>query len=203
MIYRLQRALFLRPRERLYELLALQEADCRGGLVLDGTAEGVFDRRTINGYLADLEGRGLLVREDEARGERFRLTEAGRRRLHYLLVDYVGELARLHESAREILRRSLAPLSLAGVRRVAFYPHSETAEVAFSVLESLALELVAVVDDSPEKWEMPFHHVRVRPPADLVEIRPDAIVITSSLFEERIVAKITSMRLDGVRIHTL
>ena len=123
--------------------------------------------------------------------------------MHYLLVDYVNDLAALHEGARDILRRSLAPLSLGGIRRVAFYPHGETAEVAFSVLESLDLELVGIVDDSPRKWELMFHHLRVRPPTELPQIRPEAVVVTTTLFEERIVKRVRSMALDGVRIHTL
>src|SRR2546428_5315006 len=70
-IYRLHRAAFLRPRERLYQLLALQAADRRDGLKLDG-ADSVFDRRTITGYVGDLERRGLLVRDQGTREERFR-----------------------------------------------------------------------------------------------------------------------------------
>jgi hypothetical protein len=201
-MFRLHRSQFLRPRERLYELLALQEA-ARGGIFPEGPTDSVFDRRTIVGYLTDLEGRGLLAGTGESAPRRLRLTDAGRRRLHYLLVDYVRELATLNESARQILRRSLAELSLAGVRRVAFYPHGETAEVTFAVLESLGVELVAIVDDSPLKWDTPFHHLRVRPSADLAVVRPEAVIVTTSAFEEQIVARITAMQLGGVRIHTL
>jgi len=202
-IHRLQRSRFLRPRERLYELIALEAAEGGGPASLSVAAEGLMDRRTLSGYLAELEARGLLDRIGDGAARGYRLTEAGRRRLHYLLVDYVNELAALHQSAWDILRRSLAPLSLAGARRVAFYPHGETAEVAYGVLQSLDLELVAIVDDSPRKWDLPFHHLRVRPPEDLVRIRPEAVVVTTSLFQEHIVARIRAMELDGVRIQTL
>jgi DNA-binding PadR family transcriptional regulator len=203
MIHGLHRSGFLRPRERLRELIALEEAERGGGIALHGAAESLFDRRTVAGYLSELENRGLLARDENDDRRPYRLTEAGRRRLHYLLVDYVNELAALHESARDILRRSLAPLSLAGVRRVVFYPHSETAEVAYSVLESLELDLVGIVDDSPRKWETAFHDLRVKPPTELPGMRPDAVIVTTSLFEDSVVAKIRTLALDGVRIHTL
>jgi hypothetical protein len=203
MIHRLHRSGFLRPRERLRELIALEEAERGGGIAVQGAAESLFDRRTMTAYLAELESRGLLARNGNGDRGCYRLSEAGRRRLHYLLVDYVNELGALHESARDILRRSLAPLSLAGVRRVVFYPHGETAEVAYSVLDSLDLELVGIVDDSPRKWETAFHDLRVKPPSELPGMRPDAVIVTTSLFEEHVVAKIGTLALDGVRIHTL
>ena len=203
MIHQLHRTGFLRPRERLYELIALEQVERGGGTALDGASESLLDRRTIAGYLGALELRGLLTRDVSGERTSFRLTESGRRRLHYLLVDYVNELSVLHESARDLLRRSLAPLSLGGVRRVAFYPHGETAEVAFSVLSSLDLELVGIVDDAPRKWDMAFHHTRVRPPRELPSMRPEAIVVTTSVFEQRVVANVRALALDGVRIHTL
>lgn len=202
MIHRLHRSRFLRPRDRLYELIALERAERGGGIPLDEATESLLDRRTVAGYLAELQARGLLAREIGGGRGCYRLTDAGRLRLHYLLVDYVNELAALHESARDILRRSLAPLSLTGVRRVAFYPHGETAEVAFAVLAQLDLELVAIVDDSPRKWGLPFHGLRVQPPDDLSRMQPEAVVVTSSLFQDRIVSRIRALTLGGVRIHT-
>ena len=55
MIHRLHRSQFLRPRERLYELITLQEAE-RGGISVQGAAEPLFDRRTIAGYLEETTG---------------------------------------------------------------------------------------------------------------------------------------------------
>lgn len=205
MLHKLHRSEFVRPRERLYELLTLQAADSPEGLRLDGGSELLLDQRTLAGYVTDLRERGLLERASAAPdsgGARLQLTEAGRDRLHYLTVDVVRELAALHEGARDLLRRKLVPLALDGARRIAFYPFGETAEVAHSVLAPLDLELVAIVDDAPEKWNLRFHGLRVQPPAALREVRPDAVVVTTAVFRDRILARLTDMQLAGVRLQT-
>jgi hypothetical protein len=203
-LHRLHRSEFVRPRERLYELLTLQEADSRDGLRLDGGSEILLDQRTLAGYVADLRARGLLERVSEELndGVRLRLSEAGRDRLHYLTVDVVRELAALHEGARDLLRRKLVPLALDGARRVAFYPFGETAEVAHSVLPGVDLELVAIVDDAPDKWNLRFHGLRVQPPSVLLEVKPDAVIVTTAVFRDRILGRLREMQLPGVRLQT-
>lgn len=202
MLHDLQRSGFLRPRERLYELLTLQQAESRDGLAIDSANDALLDQRTLAGYVADLESRGLLDRAERDGVRRLQLTEAGRRRLHFLIVDFAGELAGLQLAARELLRRSLIPLALDGIRRVAFYPFGETAEAAFTAMDGLDFDLVAIVDDAPTKQQVRFHHLRVQPPAILETIVPDAVIVTTAVFQDRIVARLESMSLPGTRIHT-
>jgi hypothetical protein len=202
-LFQLRRAEFLRPRWRLNELLALESVEVAGGRFDSLPLDDAFDRRTFSGYLSDLREQGLLERADEEDTGSLRLTDSGRKRLNYLLVDFMREMIQLHGAAEDILRRRLISLPLEGVHRVAFYPFSETAEVAFSVLESLDLELVGVVDDSPSKWGLQFHHLTVRPPSSLKALQPDAIVITTSIFRDEIFAKLEVMDLGDVKIQGL
>lgn len=202
MLHDLQRSGFLRPRERLYELLTLQQADSREGLVVDRSNDALLDQRTLAGYVSDLESRSLLERVGRNGEARLHLTEAGRRRLHFLLVDFARELAGLHTAARELLRRSLIPLALDGVRRVAFYPFGETAEAAFTAMDGLGFDLVAIVDDAPTKQDLRFHHLRVQSPAVLEDLALDAVIVTTAVFQDRIVARLRGMSLVGARIHT-
>lgn len=202
MLHRLQRSTFVRPRERLYELLALQQADTLEGAEGDTSTESVLDHRTLSAYLAELVQRGLLEWQDEERS-RLRLTDAGRQRLHYLLVDYVRELGQLYEGARQVFHQRLVDLAMQGVERVAFYPFGETAEVAYNSLEPLGLKLVAIVDDSPAKWDVRFHGLRVRPPSVLAEVKPDAVVVTTTVFQDRIVERLRGFALPDVRIQLL
>jgi hypothetical protein len=201
--FRLHRSTFLRPRERLYELLALHEADTPSGVAWDRRVGTVLDRRTLAGYMEALVERGLLESVPDAGGDCLRLTEAGRRRLRYLLVDYVRELHQLFESAHDLLRRSLAELALRGARRVAFYPASETAEVAAALLQPLGMELIAVVDDAPDRWGTSFLGVRVQPPAVLCDVRPDAIVIATAVFQDAIVERVRHLGLGDTPVHVL
>jgi DNA-binding MarR family transcriptional regulator len=202
-LHRLQRSSFLRPRERLYELLTLHQADSREGLALESGQEAMLDQRTIAGYVADLEDRSLLERTTDGSNPRFRLTATGRRRLHLLIVDLARELEGLSDAARELLRRSFVPLALEGVRRVAFYPFGETAEVAFTAMEGLGFDLVAIVDDAENKQGLRFHGMRVESPDMLKERAPEVVIVTTAAFQDLIVAKLRAMQLDRVRIHTL
>jgi hypothetical protein len=201
-LHDLHRSDFLRPRERLYELLTLQQAESRDGLTVDDASDALFDRRTLAGQLVDIESRGLLERSECDGRTQLRLTESGRRRLHFLLVDFVREAAGLHTAALELLRRSLIPLALAGVQRVAFYPFGETAESAFAALDGLGFDLVAIVDDAPAKHDLRFHNLRVRAPDVLRELAPDAVIVTTAVFQDQIVDRLRLMNLAGTRIHT-
>lgn len=203
MLHKLHRSSFLRPRERLYELLALYQADARQGLALEAGPEAMLDQRTLAGYVANLEERNLLDRAKDSTDGRYRLTEAGRRRLHLLIVDLARELGGLHDAARELLRRSFVPLALEGVRRVAFYPFGETAEAAFSAMDGLGFELVAIVDDAESKQGLRFHGLRVEAPDVLRERAPEVVVVTTAVFEDLIAARLQAMQLEHVRIHTL
>lgn len=200
MFFDFRRTGFLRPRDRLYELLALQhfaEGDDAAG---DATTDGTFDRRTLKGYAEALRAGGFIA--EDAAG-RLAVTEAGKSRARYLLVDYMRELKRLREGARDILRRSLAPLALAGVKRVAFYPMSETAEVAVEVLNSLGLELVAVIDDAPEKQGSRFRDLRIEPLDALRSSGAEAVIVTTAVFREKVTARLNALQITGLRVHEL
>lgn len=203
MLHKLHRSSFLRPRERLYELITLSQADSREGLALDTGPEALLDQRTLAGYLADLEERQLIERTQQGADTRFRVTTAGRRRLHVLTVDLVRELAGLNNAARELLRRSFIPLALEGIRSVAFYPFGETAEAAFEAMEGLGFDLVAIVDDSVGKQGLRFHGHRVESPEMLRVCRPEAVIVTTTVFQDLIVERLCAMQLENVRIHAL
>jgi hypothetical protein len=184
----------------MYELLVLLQAETPDGIARERSRDDPWlDRRALTGYTATLVEAGLLV--GEGQGSTFRLTEAGRRRLRSLMVDYVRELRNLTDGANDMLRRSLVALALEGVVRVAFFPFSETADVAAGVLPSLGLELVAVVDDDPARWGMRFHGLRVQSPDVLRDVQLDGIIITTAVFQDPIMRRIRELGLGDVRVH--
>lgn len=202
MLHRLNRSSFLRPRERLYELITLYQAEASDGLRLESGPEAMLDQRTVAGFVADLEERALITRAEGEAG-RYRLTTAGRRRLHLLMVDLERELTGLHDAARELLRRTFVPLAIEGIRRVAFYPFGETAEAAYTAMEGLGFELVGIVDDSEGRQGLRFHGLRVEAPSTLVALAPEAVIVTTAVFQDRILARLAELPLAGVRVHTL
>jgi hypothetical protein len=203
MLHSLQRSAFLRPRERLYEMLALQQLAVG---VHDGAPTGserLADRRTMAGHLQELLQRGLIISTNNADRVQYALTDAGKRRLRMLTIDLARELESLQDATRAMIRADLVPLALDGVQRVVFYPFGETAEMAYTVVTGLGLEVVGIVDDSPRKWGVRFHGLQVLPAATLPSLAPDAVLVTSAVFQEAILTKLKALPLEGVRIHML
>ncbi len=203
MLHSLQRSVFLRPRERFHELLALQQIAIG---VRDGAQPGndrLADQRTMAGHLQELLQRGLVAASDTADGVSYTLTDTGRKRLRMLTVDLARELESLQEATRSMVRATLVPLALEGVQRVVFYPFGETAEMAYAVVAGLGMDVIGIVDDSPRKWGARFHGLQVQPAAALPSLAPDAVLVTSAVFQEAILTKLAAMPLDGIRIHVI
>ncbi len=203
MLHSLQRSAFLRPRERLYEMLALQQLALG---VHDGAAAGserIADQRTMAGHLQELLQQGLVVATNTVDRAEYALTDAGKRRLRMLTIDLARELESLQDATRAMIRAALVPLALDGVRRVVFYPFGETAEMAYTVVTGLGLDVVGIVDDSPRKWGVRFHGLQVLPATTLPSLAPDAVLVTSAVFQEAILTKLRALPLEGVRIHIL
>ncbi|MDE2038829.1 MAG: hypothetical protein KGO96_11900 [Elusimicrobia bacterium] len=195
---------FLRPRPALQELSALLEIRSLGVLGIDpqrtpgadgwrGDLGAAFlDTLVESGWLERLEC-GVYRHE-------YRLNAAGQQRLRYLLVDYFQELLRLSGMARQLLRLKLVELYAQGARRVAFYPASETAEVAHSALEGTGLSLGMVVDDDDSKWGSKFHDMEIEPPSALSPERVDTVLITTCAFEKAVLARLEPAKAKGLRV---
>ena len=203
MLHSLQRSAFLRPRERFHELLALQQISVG---IPDGAPTGtdrLADRRTMAGHLQELVQRGLVVVTEGADSVSYTLSDSGRTRLRMLTVDLARELEALQEATRALIRGPLVALALEGVRRVVFYPFGETAEMAYAVVLGLGMEVIGIVDDSPRKWGVRFHDLQVQPAAVLTSLAPDAVLVTSAVFQDAILTRLADMPLDGIRVHVI
>ncbi len=184
-------------------MLALQQLALG---VHDGAAAGserIADQRTMAGHLQELLQQGLVVATNTVDRAEYALTDAGKRRLRMLTIDLARELESLQDATRAMIRAALVPLALDGVRRVVFYPFGETAEMAYTVVTGLGLDVVGIVDDSPRKWGVRFHGLQVLPATTLPSLAPDAVLVTSAVFQEAILTKLRALPLEGVRIHIL
>ena len=73
-----------------------------------------------------------------------------------------------------------------GVKRVVFYGVSEEMEVAYVTLQGTNMELVAIVDDNDELKGKNILGREVKDPGELLNVRADAILITSIQDGEKI-----------------
>ena len=197
------RVSFLKPSSLLFELLVLSEIEKSGfKLEKSGAFEGI-EKTMVHAYTEDLAEKGLVKEVEEKGHGRYLLTKEGEARKRYLLVDYLNELIYLQNQAKEIFRKRFAEIYLKGVRRIAFYPAGETAEVASKALYDSGLELILVVDDDSDKWGMEFGDLKIDPPRAIHEIKPDAVVITTCVFQPQVMENIKQLGVDDIQVFTL
>lgn len=201
MLHELQRSRFIRPREPLQELLALQHVALSYDSNSASAQDRLVDRRTLAGQLAALHERGFLRLLTEP--ARYELTDDGRVRLQMLTVDFARELAALRAGTLEMLRAAAVPLVLDGVRRLVLYPFGETTEIAFEAVDALGLEVIGIVDDAPAKWGVRFRGLAVQSSAWLATCDTDAVLVTSALFRREILERTRTLVRPGVRVHAL
>jgi hypothetical protein len=196
-------AQFIRPTALLYELAILSEIGS-GYAIEAATPFASVDEGARHAFWANLLERGLIeVMFDSRGGPTYRITTAGEQRLTHLLVDFLRELHGLADVAATHFRRRFAAMYVEGVRRVAFYPIGETAQAAVLELARTGLTLVAAIDDDDRRWGEPFGGIRIAGRDALAAAAPDAVVITTPVFQDAIRRRIEEAGVAGLRVHSL
>ena len=194
---------FLKPTPQLYELLVLSEIVKREYVPTESRSMLDLENTMLEAYLSDLAEKGYVELIENNYGKKHCITDAGRQRRRYLLVDYVNELISLHNKAKGIFKERLTEVYLKGIRNVAFYPAGETAELAYSVLNESGLRLTIVVDDDAGKWGMDFHELKIEDPSKIAGVQVDAVIITTCTFQTQVIERLTKMGIDEKHILTL
>lgn len=192
MMFEIHNTNFLKASELVHELLVLQQI--KAGRGIDGSSLPTHRlvREVVVRCLERLRA-GDMITGGSNPGQPLALTEAGERQMRILLVDYLRELTGLYNEVRVDFQHRLTKFYMSGVRRVAFYPVSDTAEVVHSALQGSGLTLVAVVDDDPSLWGATFHGLIVQQPTTLSKIDVDGVICTTAAFESQIRAKILAL----------
>lgn len=186
MMFEIHRAQFLKASELLQELIVLQQIQSGNSLARSPVANNELTAATVRGHLARLENAGLLESRQEGLETVLELNVAGAQQLRVLMVDYMRELMLLHGEMIGAFRKKLAEFYMRGIRRVAFYPVGDTAEVVYLALQASGLSLELVVDDDPLLWGSKFHELPVKASSALAEVQIDGIILTTSVFEDAI-----------------
>lgn len=165
------------------ELQILEELDGKGNVSQRRLAELVgASPGTVNRHLRRMVEEGLLrVVDRGVRPYAYRLTDQGRRRRRRLAHrHYRSVLMEVQEMKARIGSR-LRELKANGADRVVFYGAGAVMEAAWPLAREAGLEVVAVVDDDPEKQGERVESVTVRAPETIEGLEADAVVITSLL----------------------
>lgn len=200
MMFEIHNTRFLKPSGLVQELLVLQQIKS-GGLV---GGQALPTHRIAREELATCLERlkaGEMVVGGESSSPEMALTEEGEKQMRILLVDYIRELTALYNEVIVVFQHKLAEYYMAGVRRVAFYPASDTAEVVYAALQGSGLSLEAVVDDDPSLWGASFHGLTIQAPATLANTAVEGVICTTAVFEKQIRENIAT--LPGLRARVL
>lgn len=193
MMYEIHRARFLKASELLQELLVLRQIQSGTPPSRGPLANSELTDASWRSHLARLQETGLVQCRQEGTETVPGLTSTGEQQLRVLTVDYMRELVALHGEMIGIFRKKLAEFYLGGVRRIAFYPVGDTAEVVYLALQGSGLALQLVVDDDPLLWGSMFHELPVSEPARLKVADIDAVILTTSVFEPAVRQRLETM----------
>lgn len=200
MMFEIHNTRFLKPSDLVNELLVLQQI--KSGAMIDGQALPTHRlaradmasclERLKAGEMVSANGNGLPS-----------LTPEGEKQIRVLLVDYIRELMLLYNEVIVVFQSKLTAYYMDGVRRVAFYPVSDTAEVVYAALQGTGLSLVAAVDDDPSLWGSAFHELTVQSPAILAGSGVEGVICTTAVFEKQIQEKMAALHGLRARVLTL
>ncbi len=141
----------------------------------------------VNNYVKELQKQELItITGNTNRTREYYLTERGRDELLSLLISYSAEIIRLYGEAKEEIVRRLHQIREEGVRNVALFGASSTAEVVSAGINEVQLKVVGIVDSDQKKQGGRFWGLVVQPPEALKDMDVDAVVVTSFGRQEEI-----------------
>ena len=91
---------------------------------------------------------------------RYLITPQGILEKTRLTYEFIHYSLQLYDRVRRFLREQLAILTQIGYRRVLLYGPGELAEIAFLTIREMGVELVGVVDQTPDREQFLGHPVR-------------------------------------------
>jgi len=199
---------FLKPTEHLRSLQLLEEISKDSAVSQRrlsqrlGVALGV-----TNACLKKMINKGLV----KAKGINHKriayyLTPKGFSEKTKLTYHFLEHTIRYYSTLKNSISAKLSSLSQAGHRRIICYGAGEVMEVAFIILNETDLEIaiLAVVDDDKDKHGRKIFGLMVQHPEIIKEMKPDALLISSIRYKDKILRRLNSDReLSGINIYAL
>ena len=199
---------FLKPTEHLRSLQLLEEiskdssASQRKLSQRLGVALGV-----TNACLKKMVNKGLV----KAKGINHKriayyLTPRGFSEKTKLTYHFLEHTIRYYSNLKNNINAGLVLLSKAGQRRIVCYGAGEVMEVAFIILNEINQELMVlgIVDDNRDKQGKTMFGLEVQHPQIIKELKPDAVLITSIKYKDRIMRNLNNNReLTGINFYSL
>ncbi len=199
---------FLKPTEHLRSLQLLEEIAKDSSVSQRklsqrlGVALGV-----TNACLRKMINKGLI----KAKGINHKriayyLTPKGFSEKTKLTYHFLQHTIRYYSALKDNISTKLSHLSRNGHRRIICYGAGEVMEVAFIILNEINMELVVlgIVDDNKGKQGKRMFGFEVQHPQTIKGLKPDAILVTSIKYKDRIIRNLNNNReLTGINFYSL
>lgn len=182
---------FLSPTEKIKKLLLLEQIEKNSDVTQAKLAEYIYSAPSmVNNYIKILEKEGLLIkRKNSKRNVQYLITKKGLDKKNYLLVTFMNELIELYNLTKENIELFIKKMEVQGIKNVVFYGAGETAKVIIKVLKDMSdisIKLLFLVDDDEIKQAKILEGYHIYNPSKLEEIKFDAVIITSCVYEKEI-----------------
>ena len=185
---------FLKPTEDLRNLQLLEEisrdsnASQRKLSERLGVALGV-----TNACLKKMANKGQIkIKGINHKRISYFLTPEGfteKARLTYHFLEYT---VHYYIDLKRNLAEKLDSISRQGVKRAVFYGAGDVMEVAFVISHEADIELLGIIDDDKAKQGTKKFNFTIGGPETIKGLDPDAIIITSMRYKDKIIDKINA-----------
>ena len=197
---------FLKPTEHLRNLQLLEEISQDSAVSQRklssslGVALGV-----TNACLKKMIRKGhIKVKGINHKRIAYYLTPEGFTEKTRLTYHFLQHTVSYYKNLKQKVTSKLDLISSSGAKRIVFYGAGEVMEVAFICLQESNLKLLGIIDDFGNKQERRIFSVTVKPKEALIELNPEAVLITTIRYKDRIFDAIKKdKRLSKISVYKL
>jgi DNA-binding MarR family transcriptional regulator len=147
----------------------------------------VMSSSMVNNYIKQLRRDNLITIEGKTnRTLSYHLTSHGKNKLNEALLSFSIETMQLYSFVKQEIAQILQGYFKEGIRTLVLFGVAETAEVVFAAIKCTPLVVIGAVDSDRAKHGTPFNGFVIQPPENIIQIKPDAVLITSFSKQEEI-----------------
>lgn len=199
---------FLKPTEHLRNLQLLEEISKDSSVSQRKLSQrlGVALGMT-NACLKKMVYKGLVkVKGINHKRITYYLTPKGFSEKTKLTYHFLQYTVRYYTNLKTNISSKLSLLSQAGHKRIICYGAGEVLEVAFIILNETDHDFIVlgIADDNTDKQGKKMFGFEVQHPKIISELRPDAVLVTSIRYKDKIMRNLNSNKeLVGVNFYSL
>jgi DNA-binding Lrp family transcriptional regulator len=183
---------FQRPTEDLRNLQLLEEISRDSGASQRKLSEKLGVALGVtNACLKKMAQKGhIKIKGINHKRISYYLTPEGfteKTRLTYHFLEYTVSY---YINLKKNLSGKMENISKQGVKKAVFYGAGDVMEVAFVISHEANIELLGIIDDDPQKQGTKKFNYTIGGPDRIKELKPDAIIITSIRYKDKIIRNI-------------